>query len=371
MADTTVMSKSLGVVIVAACAAALALMTASASASTGCALVASPSGSDTAAGSAAAPLRSAQKLVDALQPGETGCLRGGTYVGDVTMRSRSATLTSYPGETARLVGRLWVPGDGDTIRGLELDGRNAANLPSPSINGDDVTFSDDDVTNDHTAICFDIGSHTWGIAHNTVIERNRIHDCGVLPPQNHNHGIYLQAAYDTQIVWNLIYNNADRGIQLYPDAQDTVIAHNVVNDNGEALDISGADGTASSNSDIYDNLLTNSRVRYDVQSWYPSGNPVGRNNRVHNNCIWGGAMGTVETVGGGFTSRQNTVANPRYVDAAAANFALRGQSPCASLAGDIASVVAGTKTVAQATSLRTGRRRPLFTLTLDWRPPRW
>ena len=50
-----------------------------ASAATTCDRVASPSGSDGGAGTLQSPYRSAQKLVDSLAAGQTGCLRAGTY----------------------------------------------------------------------------------------------------------------------------------------------------------------------------------------------------------------------------------------------------------------------------------------------------
>ena len=48
-----------------------------------CDKVAAPSGSDSAAGTAASPYRTAQKLADSLAPGQTGCLRAGLYEQDV------------------------------------------------------------------------------------------------------------------------------------------------------------------------------------------------------------------------------------------------------------------------------------------------
>ena len=50
----------------------------------------------------------------------------------------------------------------------------------------------------------------------TVLEHNRIYDCGQLPPTNHQHGIYVSAARDTRIISNLIYDNADRGFSFTP-----------------------------------------------------------------------------------------------------------------------------------------------------------
>ena len=48
-----------------------------------CAKYASTSGSDSAAGTAASPYRTAQKLADSLGAGQTGCLSGGGVFGGV------------------------------------------------------------------------------------------------------------------------------------------------------------------------------------------------------------------------------------------------------------------------------------------------
>jgi parallel beta-helix repeat protein len=253
-------------------------------------------------------------------------------------------LASYPGERATVVGRFWIAKGADyvTVEGLNLDGVNSGRLPSPTVNGDYATFSHDDVTNDHTAICFDLGDHEYGVATGTVITDDRVHGCGQLPAANHQHGIYVAAARDTTIAWNLIYDNADRGIQLYPDAQNTTVDHNVIDDNGEGIIFSGDEGYASSGAEVYDNLITGAVIRHDVESWYPAGNPVGTANVVRQNCVWGGKEGTIDTSGGGYTATGNTVANPQYVDAAAHDYHLKSTSPCLSITGDIAAAVDGS-----------------------------
>ena len=53
------------------------------------------------------------------------------------------------------------------------------------------------------------------------IEANRIHDCGGTT-NNQRHAIYVEHAEDTRIVGNVIYDNADRGVQRYPSAQRTL-----------------------------------------------------------------------------------------------------------------------------------------------------
>jgi hypothetical protein len=185
-----------------------------------------------------------------------------------------------------------------------------------------------DVTNGHTGICFDIGSSHYGRASYTVIEHSRIHDCGRLPANNTEHGIYVATAQGTRIVANVIYNNADRGIQLYPDAQHTLIERNVIDGNGEGIIFSGASGTASNDTIVEHNLITNSHIRGDVESWYPDGNPVGVRNVVRNNCLFGN-HGLIVGPRRGFTAMNNIVANPRYADPPRGDFSLLANSPCA------------------------------------------
>ncbi len=315
----------------------------------GCNLVTSTSGSDSASGSPTAPFRTVKKLVSSLAAGETGCLEAGTYAENVTFRTGGTggapiTLTSYPGETATVVGRMYVVEGANyvTVTGLRLDGANSARLPSPTVDANHVTFSYDDVTNDHTGICFGIGNATWGSATGTLITHDRVHDCGQeVPADNYQHGLYLAAATDTTIEWNLIYDNAARGIQLYPDAQHTTIAHNIIDDNGEGIIISGANGSASSHTNIYDNILSDATARHDVESFWPAGNPIGVDNSVHNNCFWGGhdgAMGAAD----GFTAAHNVTTNPQFVNIAAHDYELQPASPCLFAVGDVAAAVDGT-----------------------------
>ena len=310
-----------------------------------CSFVASTTGSDSNVGSVASPFLTAQKLISSLTAGHVGCLRGGTYSQDTTFdvsgtSGAPITLTSYPGETATVTGRMYVDRNANyvTVTGLYLNGTNSGNLPSPTINSANVTFSGNDITDKHTAICFNVGDSTYGIANNTLITANRIHDCGVMPANNHEHGIYVSDATNTVISWNLIYNNADRGIQLYPHAQTTTIDHNIIDNNGEGIIISGDGGQTTDNSNIYDNSISNAQIRYDVESYWPAGNPIGTNNLVYSNCVWAGAEGTFDG-GPGYTAYSNTTANPLYVNAAAGNYAYQAGSPCSAITGDVQGAV--------------------------------
>jgi parallel beta-helix repeat protein len=299
-----------------------------------CRLVAATSGSDRNKGTLAQPLRTVQRLADKLKSGQVGCVRGGVYQEDLRINhgGRSAakrlTIESYGGERATLVGRIYIPQGSNhvTIAQMNLNGRNGSKLPSPTINSEDAVFSRDDVTNEHTGICFILGSTSYGRAERTVIDGNRIHDCGVEPSHNQDHGIYLSASDGVRISNNVIFNNVDRGIQLFPDAQGTVIEHNVIDGNGEGVLFSG-DGATSSNTRVESNLITHSKLRYDVESFYPHGTPPGTNNVVRNNCIFGGAQGTVGEEKG-YTAKLNKAIDPKYVNRGAGNFTLASGNRC-------------------------------------------
>ena len=308
-----------------------------AEAASGCDLVAAPTGSITAAGTELEPLKQASDLITSLAPGQTGCLRGGTYSEDLKIATPGVTLMSFPGERAKLVGRLWVAKGANnvTVQDLDLDGRNPTKLPSPTVNADDATFRDNDVTNGHTAICFNIGHPVYGAADGTLIESNRIHDCGALPAANHDHGIYVSEATDTVIRGNVIYDNADRGIQLYPNSVGALVTGNVIDGNGQGVIFGGDEKTASSDNVVENNVITNSKIRYNVESSW--GGPVGHGNVVRNNCVSGGGRdvgdGGIQGPERGFTATGNVLADPDYANRSAKDFTLLPGSPCADILG--------------------------------------
>ncbi len=314
---------------------------------TACDKVASPAGSDSASGSPAAPLRTAGALVAALAPGQVGCLHAGTYAGGLRVSHGGSpgapiVVRSYPGERAQITGRVYVPAGSDyvTIENVSLDGnfQSGERLPSPTINANHVTFESDDVTNDHTGICFDVGSATWGFADSTVIAHDRIHDCGA-PSTNQQHGIYVQDATNTQITANVIVDNADRGIQLYPNSTGAVITSNVIANNGEGVIFSGEGATSSSGNLLEHNLIVNSQIRRDVESWYPSGTPQGVGNLVRANCV---STRGIDTSSGGFSAQGNvTASSGELLATSGGGDAAASGSACAAVLGGSVSGVEG------------------------------
>jgi parallel beta-helix repeat protein len=304
-------------------------LAASTAGAAGCDRVAAPLGSDAYPGTVAEPYATVEKLANSLSPGQTGCLRAGVFQGDVRVSTGGGTgapttITSYPGERATVVGRFRVADTANhvTVTGLDLDGRNEELLPSPTINGDHVTFAANDVTNHHTTICFILGSDTYGRAQDTVIERNRIHDCGRLPATNHDHGIYVEASDRARIVDNWIYDNADRGVQLFPDAQETYIARNVIDGNGQGIIFS----RESANNLAENNVISNPVLRYNIEDW----ELTGAGNVARRNCVWSARHEDHAGIqpGIGVAMVENRVIEPRFLDRGAKDFRLRADSPC-------------------------------------------
>ena len=131
-----------------------------------CSRFVSPSGSNSAPGTEQLPYRTVQRLADKLLPGETGCLRGATYYGDVDfdhpgLARRADHDHELPRRARHAGGRLTIRAGADfvSVVALDLDGRNEVGLPSPAVNADDAVFVDNDVTNYNTTICFNLGGH--------------------------------------------------------------------------------------------------------------------------------------------------------------------------------------------------------------------
>ncbi|WP_217914881.1 PKD domain-containing protein [Miltoncostaea marina] len=301
-----------------------------AAAAPSCVKYASTTGSDSAAGTQTAPYKTAQKLVDSLSAGQAGCLQPGQTFGSVTVSRGGITLTTAPGGAkATLLGKLWIKDSANdvTIENLVLDGSGTTARVSFDTQGDRVVFRGNDITNRNTAICLHVGSNAgYGVAYDTVIDSNRIFNCGRLPATNFDHGIYVNHAYDTRITNNLIYDNADYGVHLYPGANRTYVANNVIDGNGRGLTFSSEGSLTSSDNVVENNIISNSGVTTNVESWW--GGAVGVNNRADRNCLWNGRKGNFSLSNGGFTLSANVEKDPLFVNRSAKDFSLRADSPC-------------------------------------------
>jgi parallel beta-helix repeat protein len=283
------------------------------------------------------PYRTPQRLVDSLTHGQTGCLRGGFYeFSETGIDTPKITLAPYGSEAVTLRGGIKVKPSGhdSTIEGMRLDGRGGESPIGPKIYADRFVLRDNEITNGHTDICVHIGRYYSGPApRGVVIKRNRIHDCGELPSTNMDHGIYVSEARHTVIRDNWIYDNADRGIQLYDDADGSRVIGNVIVHNGDGIVINGEGSSVSENNLIEGNIIADSYRGYNVYSGDTG--PVGHGNVLRDNCVWAGnaeppydEMGGVMMPARNYIATRNLIANPQFVNAKAGNYRLQADSPC-------------------------------------------
>jgi Periplasmic copper-binding protein (NosD) len=330
----------LGVVLASVVAASVAAP-AAALASVSCSLYASPVGSDAANGSLAGPFRSAQKLVDSLAAGQTGCLRGGSY-GQSELRfnhggaaGAPVTLASYPGETATLTGGfVYVPSGSDfvTLENLHID-TSAASQVGVQLMAAHSSLIGDDVTNGSTGhSCIILGSNAgWGRAVASVIEGDVIHQCGSVADGNQDHAIYFDNSVNGVVRGDVIWGTSAYAIHLYQNAQGTQITHNVIVDNGYGVIFAGSGTLSSDDNVVANNIIADSVSGYDVESYW--GGTVGTGNLLQNNCLYSGHLGQITTVQTGFAASGNVTADPGFVNAAAHDYQLNPGSPCRSVLG--------------------------------------
>jgi arylsulfatase A-like enzyme len=337
----------------------------------------SASGSDaTGNGTAANPWRTAQKLADNLGPGETGCLRSGTYSENLTVTqggtsAQRTTLRSYPGETATIAGRVLVTADYVTISQLVLDAHLASGGYGQVVEGDDVTFSDNNVTSGATASCFRIGNQGTSAARalRVMITRNRIHNCKT--------GVLASAATHLTVSQNLIYDNVDRGVRLEPDAIGGTVFRNVIDGNGEGVLLAGDTATAPTSNTVHRNVISGSSNRWNVGSSFVASN-VGAYNHVWSNCLYatnvdaafnttGGIVPPSPTRGFAVYDSYLTVGDPQFVNRDAGDFHLKSSSPCLSLTDDIAAQLDGSDTAPPDSAAPIRKPNVLVFLTDDQR----
>lgn len=309
-----------------------------------CALWAATDGSDSNPGTEDQPLRSAAALTALLDPGQTGCFRAGIYQFDeLSLRESRITLSSAPGESATLRGRIRVErsATGAAVENLVLDGRNPNDYLGPLIYADRAKLLNNEITNDHTAICVHVGSYYSAPAPVGVrIKNNQIHECGRLPRTNHDHGIYLGESQRTTVRGNWIYDNADRGVQMYPHARKTVIKRNVIDANGQGVIFGGDGSLASSRNSVRRNVIANSDERFNVESSWEG--PTGAHNSASDNCLWSPSAGYyggspphsgVQRPRVGFSLAGSTIAAPQFVDRSGGDLRLVAGSKCARVLG--------------------------------------
>jgi hypothetical protein len=270
------------------------------------------------------------------------CLHGGVYrVRELWLRRHNVTITSVPGERATVQGRIIVRARGITLSGLTLDGTRPGrrhSLPNPTINGARFTLRASDVTN-RNGICVHPLTYKGITPKRFLIERNRIHHCGRRPRTNHDHGIYVAGGTGV-IRRNAIFDNADRGVQLYPRARGVRVYENTIDGNGEGVLF----GDEAARNVVTRNLITNSRQRWNVEIY----DLRGRGNAVRSNCVqasrreYGQRGGIAPEIEAYLRLERNVAAGVEYVDRARGDLRASTTSPACAGVGAPDDVTAGS-----------------------------
>jgi hypothetical protein len=318
-----------------------------ASAATGCDLYASPAGSPSASGSLSDPLASPQQLDWALEPGQTGCLLSGTYgslssVQRLTTDGTSSgriTITTAPGQWAKVVGLVEVEGSYTTVTGLTIDGsnrlydaeRSGTNCPYPVSNGLEIDgrgdiFQDNDFYQSVASLRGNGIGIGWNHpADDAIIRDNRIHDLGQC--QAFDQMIYLAHGDGVQIYDNWMWDDAHGwGVQVYPAAANAHIHDNVIDGAGSGFVIGGSSQVA--HNAIDHNIVINST---GLRNAGLSGVGVstccglGAGNSFTDNVVYNNPGGIAAA--SGIALSGNSAHAPKFADAAAHDYRPSTASP--------------------------------------------
>ena len=267
----------------------------------------SSTGSDTAAGSNAAPWKTLQQAANIVGPGDRVTVRTGSYVGfDLTRSGTAAAPIEFDADPGVLINqRNATTPDGINLEdashviidGFTVNGMPRAGIRTVGVDGDElasfVTIRNVTATN----------NQEWGIftgfVDDLLIEKN------VTSGSIDQHGIYVSNSGDRPVIRNNIsFNNHDNGIHMNGDASQ------------------GGDG-------IISGALVTGNIIYNNGTGGGSGiNMDGvQNSRIENNLIYGNHASGISLyqIDGGGSSKNNVVVNNTIYEANDARWALNIQ----------------------------------------------
>ncbi len=241
----------------------------------------SKGGSDTNTGEEAHPYATLKKLASSLTAGQTGCVFSGqtidvknpqtlknethgTEASPITITSTEpanpATITSW---IALEEGSNWINfthlkfwweqpppytcwnAEGNpTGKACNGEAVNPEDHVQLAIASDHTHWLFDDIQSFGTNICVNVVSFGGSTAHETLLEHDVIHKCGVAftgektvvneEPAWHQHGVY-DYGIGTKILNNYIYSNSRNGILFNGGGEGGVAEHNIIDGNGNGV----------------------------------------------------------------------------------------------------------------------------------------
>jgi hypothetical protein len=254
-------------------------------------LYVAPTGSDSSSGTLTSPLRTVQKAMNVVKPGQTVVVRGGTYpewvvAGKGGSSTAPVSLQAYPGEKAMITGRLKITASYIRVSGFVFDGATSANASEVLIyvsNGDHVDILDNEIRKANKSAVYLSGSDQ------SRIIGNWIHDNGT--HWNLDHGIYWGSGNGGVISDNVIERSFAYNIQLYPGVDNVLVTNNQLSGGGRGgIVIDNAGGDTVNGNQIVGNTIFNNR-EHGVRTGSDSGPGVG--NAVRDNVIYGNPNGNI------------------------------------------------------------------------------
>lgn len=257
-------------------------------------LYVAPTGQDSNAGTAAAPLQTLQAAANRVAAGDTVIVSAGTYRGfNLTKSGAADARITFQADPAAPKGSVvinlpngWTGRDGINLEGasyVTIDGFSVFNQPRAGIRA---------VTDQNVIIRNNVADNNgyWGIftgfSSDLLIENNEASRSGL------QHGIYVSNSADRPTVrGNLVWGNAASGIQLNADASqggdgvisNALIENNVIHDNGRI-------GGASINLDGVEDSVVRNNLVYNAQAggialFWQDANNGSRGNEIENNTV--------------------------------------------------------------------------------------
>jgi hypothetical protein len=224
---------------------------------------------------------------------------------------------------------------GARVAGLNLFSHDPVYRIPLKVQADDVTIARNDITAARSVSCVLIGSDR--VASRTLIERNRIRHCGRSGKLDHL--IYVSQSRNAVIRNNLLVDNPGGwAIHLFPDADRTLVEHNVIDSNRGGVIFAGDGfGDTSDGNLVRENVITNSNPRWNIEgSW--SGGPLGQANSAERNCVSSMGPGAPSGIGPlqGFNVTNNRVASGRlYASRSNGDYRLNQRNPCLAVLGEV------------------------------------
>jgi hypothetical protein len=310
----------------------------------GCDRFAGPRGFDDGRrrGSVERPYRSVKRLARSLRSGQVGCIQPGRYShrGLATLRRPGTTLRGIGPGRPLIVDPIWIESSATAakVRHVKLTSNDDYYTVPLKVQASRARIVDNVIFGSSNESCVLVGSQHR--VSGVVIERNLVRNCG--RSGKFDHLLYIEDAYRTQIRWNLLVaNHGGWAVHLYPNADSSLIEHNVIDGNFGGIVIAGYGYATSSNNLIRSNAITYSGPRRNVEaSWEGQ---FGSGNHIAGNCLFSESTDGPSGIGTrwGFSVGSNAViGGSPYIDREAGDYRFHSRSPCGGLVGDVSAAVA-------------------------------